>query len=174
MFKLTPNETKILSIHRHPIVLLFELTPFIFLLFLPLILFGGFLYMGGTIDLGPVGNAVAITLTSLYFCYIWVFILYAYFDFILDIWTVTDERIINVEQKGLFIREASEQELNKIQDVTAVVKGFWPTIFGYGDVYLQTAGTEEHFIFKQVEHPYEIVETITKTLDSYKEKHRPL
>jgi uncharacterized membrane protein YdbT with pleckstrin-like domain len=81
-------------------------------------------------------------------------------DNYLDVWTLTNERIINREQKGLFNRVVSELELIRIQDITVEQKGFLATILGYGNVYIQTAGEMERFIFEQVPHPYKISKAI--------------
>ena len=45
-------------------------------------------------------------------------------DYYLDTWIVTTERIISIEQKGLFERTASELDLISVQDATAEVHGF--------------------------------------------------
>jgi uncharacterized membrane protein YdbT with pleckstrin-like domain len=71
-------------------------------------------------------------------------------NFYLDVWIVTDTRIVNIEQLGLFSRHISELKHNKIQDVTSEVQGLVPTLFGYGNVYIQTAGNKQRFVFKQI------------------------
>lgn len=65
-----------------------------------------------------------------------------------------------MEQNGLFSREVSELELEKIQDVTTEVLGIIPTFLDYGHVYIQTAGEKERFIFASVPAPYRIKDTI--------------
>jgi uncharacterized membrane protein YdbT with pleckstrin-like domain len=71
----------------------------------------------------------------------------------LDVWIVTGSRIVNIEQVALFSRNISELKHNKIQDVTSEVKGIIPTLFNYGDVYIQTAGNKQRFVFKQISDP---------------------
>ena len=74
-------------------------------------------------------------------------------DFYYDVWIVTDQRIISIEQLGLFRREISELEHGKIQDVTTEIHGIVPTLLKFGQVYIQTAGEKARFTFKQVENP---------------------
>ena len=76
------------------------------------------------------------------------------------LWIITNKRIINIEQKGLFSREISELELDKIQDVSADIIGIIPTFLGYGDIYIQTAGETEKFIFKNIPDPYGVKDLI--------------
>ena len=37
---------------------------------------------------------------------------------------------------------------------------FFPTVFGYGNVHIQTAGEQQRFIFKQVSHAAEVARNI--------------
>ena len=87
---------------------------------------------------------------------IWVYSFLIWVDYYFDIWIITTERIINIEQKGMFTRSVSELRFSKIQDITAEVMGFLPTIINYGDVKVQTAGEEEEFLFRTVSDPYEV------------------
>ena len=83
-------------------------------------------------------------------------------DFYLDAWIVTNERIININQKGFFNRDISELKLTKIQDVTSEIVGFIPTILGYGNIYVQTAAEMERFAFYQIPNPNEVKNIIVQ------------
>lgn len=87
---------------------------------------------------------------------IWVWAALIFVDYYLDVWIITDRRVVNVEQKGLFVRRVSELRYQKIQDVTAEIEGFFPTILDYGDVFIQTAGEKPQFLFHNVPRPSEI------------------
>ncbi|MFH1711875.1 MAG: PH domain-containing protein [Patescibacteria group bacterium] len=94
-----------------------------------------------------------------------------YTDFYLDTWIVTSERIINIEQHGLFKRVISTLHLNQVQDVTAETAGFWATFLSYGNVYVQTAGTRERFNFKQIDDPEAIKNKILFLVHQDKQRH---
>lgn len=89
----------------------------------------------------------------------------------LDVWTITTERIINREQNGLFNRVVSELDLYRVQDVTAEQKGFFATIFHYGNVYIQSAGEKERFVFEQVPNPYSVAKMIQRLDEKSKLNH---
>jgi hypothetical protein len=78
----------------------------------------------------------------------------------LDVWIVTDQRIINIEQKGLFSRVVSELELENIQDITSDVRGVIATFLNYGDLFVQTAAEKERFIFRNIPDPYKVKDMI--------------
>jgi len=86
----------------------------------------------------------------------WLFVFITWIDYYFDVWIVTDQRVVNIEQKGLFRREISELEHDKIQDVTTEVHGLIPTLFKFGLVFIQTAGEKSRFLFKQVPDPMKV------------------
>lgn len=88
------------------------------------------------------------------------FVLESFLSWIFDIYIVTDERIIDVEFVNLLHKKVAEAEISKIQDVTYKVGGVIPSIFNYGDVFIQTAGTKENFDFLAIPQP----EKATKVL----------
>lgn len=82
-------------------------------------------------------------------------------DYFLDVWIVTNERILNIEQNQIFSRVVAEHELSKIQDVACEVHGMLPTFFNYGDVHIQTAAETQRFVFRQVPRPLDVKREIT-------------
>lgn len=86
----------------------------------------------------------------------------------LNIQIITNIRIVDVTQTGLFSHVVSELHIDKIEDVTSKIHGFFGTIFNYGDVYVQTAGTVERFEFLEVPNPSGIEKII---LDLYEQTH---
>lgn len=82
----------------------------------------------------------------------------------LNVQIITNIRIVDITQTGLFSHTISELHIDKIEDVTSNTKGILGTIFNYGDVYIQTAGTVERFEFENVPNPADIEKLI---LDLY-------
>jgi len=87
---------------------------------------------------------------------VWIYGFMIWIDYYFDIWIITTQRIVNIEQQGMFSRRVSEMEYSKMQDITAEVVGFFPTVINYGDVRVQTAAEEREFIFRMVSDPYHI------------------
>lgn len=102
--------------------------------------------------------------------FVWNLFFILWLDFYLDAWIVTNERIININQKGFFNRDISELKLTKVQDVTSEVIGVIPTILGYGNIYVQTAGEVERFKFHQIPNPNEVKNIIVDLQE--KERHQ--
>ncbi len=69
---------------------------------------------------------------------------------------ITDKRIIDWDQRGLFHREISETDYSKVQDITYKIKGFWPTILNFGILQIQTAGGSVLLELSYVKNPSKI------------------
>lgn len=70
-----------------------------------------------------------------------------------NVYIITDERIIDVDFHNLIYREISDTKTDKIQDVTYKMGGVLGTIFNYGTLVVQTAGTNPNFEFEAVPNP---------------------
>ena len=110
----------------------------------------------------PLDPTLLSFLSSTLVVFIWFFAFFIWIDYWFDIWIITDQRIVNVEQRGLFVREISELNLPKVQDVTSEVVGIIPSILNFGDVFVQTAGEQERFVFHQVPDPNRIKDMLMK------------
>jgi uncharacterized membrane protein YdbT with pleckstrin-like domain len=86
-------------------------------------------------------------------------------DYYLDTFLVTNKRVVDIEHEGLFSRTVAEQPIDRIQDVTSEMRGIVAHVFRYGNIYIQTAGTQERFIFENVYNPEHVVKTILSLTD---------
>lgn len=118
-----------------------------------------------------IGYPLLVLGISTYYLFNILFFFQGLIDYYLDVWIITNQRIINIEQKGLFARIISEQRLSRIQDVTSEVKGILNTLFGYGNVFVQTAGEEKRFNFWEIPDAHEIARIIHEVADKYKHGH---
>lgn len=153
------GEEIILVVRRH----WFDIVSQLFMIFfLVLILIGSIIYIPllfpvlGTDSF----NGLFIFLENLFAMVIWILFFLIWIDYYFDVWIITNRRVVNVEQKGLFSRNVSELELENIQDITTEVHGVIPTFLNYGDVFIQTAAEKERFIFKKVSDPYRIKDVL--------------
>jgi hypothetical protein len=146
------DENVILLLRRHWLVFVFRFLPFL-LLAIGLVIF----HVAGKELLKFVGLNLDLNwfylIESFLSIFIWLVLFITWINFYLDVWIVTDLRIVDIEQVALFSRNISELKHNKIQDVTSEVQGVIPTLFKYGDVFIQTAGNKQRFMFKQISDP---------------------
>ena len=98
---------------------------------------------------------------------LWVIFFLIITDYYLDVWIITDHRLIFTELQGIFSRTVSSVNLRDIQDVSVSVRGVIQTIFKFGDVRTQSAGTAGEFIFRQVPKPYRVQEIILNIREKF-------
>ena len=150
-----PNEHVLHIIHRHWFNMVLQFIPVIVMIAIMIASYILYPYMfSGFVNddmrtLFLFGN-------SLLFLLMWIYGFVIWFDYYLDIWIMTTERIVNVSQKGLFSRQVSELKYRMIQDVSTDVHGFFPTLFNFGNITVQTAAEQSRFVFNSVGNPYAI------------------
>ena len=154
------EENLVIFLRRHWINLFFQLLPFITLIFVLFLSYFFFLFFLGSKILSPIEWQFIQLGMALFSLFLWSFIFVVFIDYYLDVWIVTNERIVNIEQKGLFRREISELRLENVQDLTTEISGVIETFFDFGNLYIQTAGKRERFLFKSIPHPERVRDVI--------------
>lgn len=165
-----PNEKILKLLRRHPLIFIKDLALFSALALLPVVFYifsQSFFPDAGE---GEIASVVIILLGSIYYLSVLLIFLTQFTDYYLDNWIITNSRVLNIEQHALFGRTMSEMGLYKIQDVTSEIKGIIPTLFGYGEVYVQTAGKKERFIFEQIANPHQIRDMLLDLAESDRQK----
>lgn len=96
----------------------------------------------------------------------WMSLAYIWTDHYLDTWTITDRRIIAVDQVSLFRRRTGSFRLEKLQDMNIEINGFIATILNFGIIEAQTAsGSEEEFRANFIPKPQELKAIILRAAD---------
>lgn len=73
---------------------------------------------------------------------------------------ITNKRIIDFDQHGLFVRQLSEAPMVNVQDISLSQKGVWALIFDFGTIKIQTAGTSAVLELSFIRHPRQIHEVL--------------
>ncbi len=165
---LKPYENIKLFLRRHWLILFFTYLGFGFL---ALIGFLAFYFIDAFFPLKENFLNLASFLLAFYVLSIWQLLFKQLTDFYLDTWLVTDHRILEIHQIGLFKRDISEMRLSKIQDISVKVEGMLPTFFDYGDIVIQTAGVIPEFKFEQVPNPQLVKDAILGLHDEFIKQH---
>lgn len=156
-----PYEKIIFIRRRHPITF----APYIFFFLLLLVApFGLNLLISGSSLIqyfqSQIGFVVSVFGISIYYLSCFLFFYTNFVTFHLDMWIVTNDRLLDMAQKSLFHRTVSEVDLYQIQDASSEVHGLFPSIFNYGNIILQTAGPVPKFVFRSVANPNDLREKI--------------
>ncbi|MFA7314596.1 MAG: PH domain-containing protein [Candidatus Magasanikbacteria bacterium] len=164
-------EKIVFILHRHPLTFLPIIGLFIVLMIIPIVLY----FLLNNLFPDVLANTEIYTsfmlFSSVYYLSTYLFFYGRFIDFYLDMWIVTNDRIVDIEQHSLFHREITELDLYRIQDVTASIQGVFATIFQYGDVTIKTASSTSSIIFRNVSNPNHIREQLINLADEDRKYH---
>ena len=121
---------------------------------------------------GQLAYPIIILGTSAYYLFVWLMFFFNFIDYYLDVWIITTERIVDINQRGFFSRVISEQMLFRVQDVTSEIRGAIPTLFNYGNLNIQTAGEVNRFTFYEIHDPNKVRDLIIKLSHESQERHK--
>lgn len=96
----------------------------------------------------------------------WIAFFAQWTGYYLDLWVVTDRRIFNLDQVGLFRRQATSCSLDRVQEITIETDGIWQTLFHFGTLIVETAGpTTEYITVYGLPHPERIRALIAERIE---------
>ena len=125
----------------------------------------------GRWPMGYVGSAflVSVVLCTASTAWLW----WEIEDWRNDEYIVTDRMLIDVQKKPLFFSEERKQAaLDKVENVSLSIRGPFASLFGFGDVLIQTAGAAGFLAFRGVPHPSHVQSEIFRRMEAYREAHR--
>lgn len=171
IIKIKSYEKVVYILRRHGITFFPYLAIFIAILLIPVAVY--ILFASAFTDTmqNPNTYTLMIIVASAYYLSTFLFFYSFFVEFYLDAWIITNDRLVDVHQISLFARTVAEVDLYQIQDVSSEVHGFFPTVFNYGNIYLQTAGPIPKFIIHNVHRPDKLREAIIELASEDKKFH---
>ncbi len=105
--------------------------------------------------------ALAAYVGYLWLLLVWITIFIIWTEYFLDVWIITNRRVFNIQQVGLFHRQSSSCEIENIQEVVVRTDSFFQTLLHFGSLQIHTAGPSgEHISAEGIPHPERIRATI--------------
>lgn len=158
-FTLSANENVLVILRRHKFVLGIRLLKAAGVALLPFVILI-FLLAVPAMSSEPAYGLIFWYFASLFWLVAWCWGFLIWLDWYLDIWVLTNERVISIEQRRLFNRQVLSCNLDKVQSVTTTAAGALPTFFHYGNVEIKTADETSKIIFTQIPLPLQIQDKI--------------
>ncbi len=162
---LQENEEIIMTLHRHWVILVFHFLYFIALFWTSIILLT---YQNAIIQI--FWSAIYWWGLSLYWILFLTFILLYWINDELDLFIITNMRIIGIEQISVLSRSVTECSLDKVQEVNAHTSGIVEALFGYWDVHIHSASETSNIIVKYAPDPIENARRINNIIQQYKDQ----
>ncbi len=163
---LRDNEQIKLTLHRHWIILVFHFLYFVALFVTTAILL---VFKDSIIDL--FGSALYWGSVSLYWIIFLTFILIDWMNDELDIFIITDSRVIAIDQISALSRSVNECSLDRVQEVNAHTSGIFQSIFGFWDVHIHTASETSNMVIRYAPNPIENARRINNIIQEFRSTH---
>lgn len=170
--QLDADERVLLQVRRHWFILTVRLLSPVLLALLPLIALP---FLQSSAVASPVLTTLSQStehafLTQLYLIWLlimWIFAFSIWTNYYLDVLTITNERIVLVDQEGLFSRTVASFRLERMQDIYVGVHGIFATLLDFGTIHAETASdTEEEFQAHYIPKPRDVKATILQASDT--------
>jgi hypothetical protein len=161
MLEFDDNENMLYEVRKHWFGLfLLELTGF----FISIVLLVSCIVLASTFD-GEPGSSVRVALVGLG---VVSSLLGLGFTAILatlyknNVIYVTNEKVAEVQYKGLFNKSISQLSIGDVQDISVKQTGIPAHIFNYGTLVIETSGEQQNYTFSYVPRPYEASKVIVQ------------
>lgn len=152
------NEEVLLLLRKHFVTNIPWIIKAIALSMVPLIIGMVVFFEFISIDFLP-PNYAFISLLFYYFI-VFGYVFVNYITWFYNVSLVTNERIVDVDFSQIVFENVAATKLTQVEDVHYSQIGVIRSIFDYGDVVLQTAGTLPNFDFLAVPHPERVIKVI--------------
>lgn len=152
------DEEIILFVRRHIITNV----PWIITTFLLLLLPPIFIPFFSLITVFPLEIPPAlISITTLaYYLVVFGYALINFLHWFYNIGIVTAKNVIDIDYSDIVNVHVSATKSSQIEDVSYAQGGFFRSFFNYGDVLIQTAGTNANFEYQRIPNPGKAVDII--------------
>jgi hypothetical protein len=134
----------------------------------PIVMRRGLIFGMLAILLGTIPSLFLLTLASYFWGLLGGFVLGmlvflpSWIAWHFSVFIVTDQRLIQITQKGLFHRSVIDMGLNQIQMVNYQIAGLQETLLGFGTIMMQTLVGD--LVIHDIHHPAEIQKKLLEVL----------
>lgn len=172
-FQIQDNEQILLMIRKHWFVFLQHGVGVLLAGLLPVIV-GSFAIASLTI-VTPLVSSLFLFFVSTWLLICWIGIAAVWTRHYLDLWVITDRRIVYAEQVRLFVREVTTLPLERVQDATVRYDNIIETLLDFGTLRVQSAGAvENEIVMHGIPNPNEVKRFILGEVDRYSpQAHHP-
>lgn len=164
-FELEPGEHVVIETRKHWFLFLAELLPYAIFAILPFAL-PKLLVLAPPVahyaDLFDYHTTLARAGLGVWLLISWTLAWSAFTRYYLNAWVLTNERIVDIKQRGYFSRSVSSLFLSRVQDVTTNVVGVLPSLLNIGDIKVQTAAEDVEFVMHGIPRPEQMRDIILR------------
>ncbi|MHB8913923.1 MAG: PH domain-containing protein [Minisyncoccota bacterium] len=164
-FELEPGEHVVLQVRKHWFVFLVELLPYAILAVIPFAIPKLLMFSPQAAPYAAYfeyHTTATRAVLGVWLLVIWTSAWGAFTRYFLNLWVLTNQRIVDIKQRGYFDREVSSLFLSRVQDVTTGVVGVLSSLLSIGSISVQSAGAVDEFHMRGIPRPEQMRDIILK------------
>jgi hypothetical protein len=94
-------------------------------------------------------------------------IIYEFIDWYYDVWLLTNVGVIDVERNGFFDITSTRIDYHMIEGTSYNIKGFWATLFNYGDITIDKLGAQTSVVLKDASNPKKLERRVMNLQETF-------
>ena len=164
--QLEGDEVILILVRKHWFIITLQMLSVVFAAIFPFVAFIVFSLLPISLPVSMTGYGT--TFIALYTCWLifsWMALFSVWTNYYLDVWTITNKRLISVDQRGLFFRNTGSFRLERLQDINVSIRGILATFLNYGDLHAETASADRDFVARAIPKPQELKALILSATD---------
>jgi uncharacterized membrane protein YdbT with pleckstrin-like domain len=142
---LESDEKILIQVRKHWFILAVQIFGLVGAALLPVVMYQLAKYFVPAVMGTMVNTALVIYAYTAWLILLWMRVFSIWTNYYLDVWTLTNKRLVAVDQRGLFSRTTASFRLERLQDIFISVNGLIATFLDFGTLELQTAGEDTNF-----------------------------
>ena len=155
-----PHETIILFLRSHFVTNLSWIIIGLMLISFPIIILMFIPKLGIDFLSSPSASRFTTVYALFYYLIVFSYIFISFLHWFYNVFIVSSQRVVDIDYSDIVVHNLAITNLSHIEDVNYTQSGFIPTLFNYGDLFVQTAGNEKNFEALSVPRPREATHII--------------
>lgn len=153
--RIQPGERVLLTIRKHWFILLRDTIGILLFGIIPPLFAIFFLGTLGSVETQAV--ILFVYASSLWLLITWIALSIVWTNYYLDMWVITEHRVIYVEQIRFFVREVRTLPHERMQDVSVRYGNIIETLLDFGALRVQSAGAiQNDIVMRGMPHPHDV------------------
>lgn len=153
-----PGEKILLLLRAHPITNLGWIIPAVLLFFVPFFLADILRFLN--LDPATIPSTYGMLFLIINYLLVLIIVFEGFLYWYFNVYIVTEKNIIDVDFHSILFKNIDVAPLRNIEDTSSSMGGILNSIFHYGDVFIQTAGTTKNIDLHAVQKPHYVADFI--------------
>lgn len=114
-----------------------------------------------------ISSSSLLVYVSFYYLIVFAYMFINFITWYYNVSLITNKKVVDIHFQDVIYHDVSMTKLNLVEDVNYVQSGFFGSFFGFGNVYIETAGKSLRFDFISVPKPERVVNILENLIGGH-------